>query len=73
MAEAKILIPSYRRTGSCARCGEAVYSPALEHKGGWPLMSACGCEHGPQLAHQEKNENSGRQGEAAAAEQAKAA
>ncbi|HEX8745903.1 MAG TPA: hypothetical protein VF717_01815 [Pyrinomonadaceae bacterium] len=49
MAEEKILLPVYKRTASCARCGADVYSPVLQSRGGWPLMSACACEQGPQV------------------------
>ena len=56
MAEEKILIPAYKRTASCARCGADVYSPALNEKGGWPLMSACSCEQGPQMASLKKKD-----------------
>jgi hypothetical protein len=57
MAEEKILIPAYKRTASCVRCGADVYAPALQEQGGWPLMSACACEHGPQFAGREKKKD----------------
>jgi hypothetical protein len=52
MAEEKILIPPYKRTGACERCGADVYSPDVKQSGsGWPLMSACICKHGPKTAN----------------------
>lgn len=56
MAEEKILIPAYKRTDACARCGADVYSPELESRGGWPLMSACTCIEGPQIKSRERAE-----------------
>lgn len=53
MAEEKILIPSYKRTDSCARCGADIYSPDLKQKSGWPLMSACVCQRGPKIMRAE--------------------
>jgi hypothetical protein len=50
MAEEKILVPSYKRAGSCKSCGADVYAPDLKQSGGWPLMSACACKHGPRIA-----------------------
>jgi hypothetical protein len=50
MAEAKILIPAYKRTDSCPGCGAAIYSPDLKDSGGWPLMSACVCAQRPKVA-----------------------
>jgi hypothetical protein len=73
MAEEKILIPAYKRTDSCVRCGADVYSPDLNSRGGWPLMSACNCDDGPQLAVREKAEATRRSGEAKPVKQAQAA
>ena len=50
MADEKILIPSYKRAGACERCGADIYAPDLKQSGGWPLMSACACKHGPKAA-----------------------
>lgn len=73
MAEQKVLLPAYKRTGACARCGAAVYAPEL--KGGWPLMSACDCAHGPDIASERMTGKLTRAASAAALEeeQAKAA
>ncbi|HEX8174828.1 MAG TPA: hypothetical protein VF543_06900 [Pyrinomonadaceae bacterium] len=73
MAEEKILIPVYKRIASCARCGADVYSPELQSRGGWPLMSACACEQGPQLKVSETAEDSRRVREAKPEERARAA
>ncbi|MBD0370093.1 MAG: hypothetical protein ICV60_04610 [Pyrinomonadaceae bacterium] len=73
MAEEKILIPAYKRTASCARCGADIYSPDLNQKGGWPLMSACACEHGPQMAGRKPTQDSRRSREAKPEERAQAA
>ena len=52
MAEEKILIPAYKRSGTCTGCGADLYSPDIKQSGGggWPSMSACACEQGPQVA-----------------------
>jgi hypothetical protein len=73
MTEEKVLIPAYKRSGSCARCGADVYSPDLKQNGGWPLMSACVCEHGPQMAHEAKTKDLRESREARPEEQAQAA
>lgn len=73
MAEEKILIPAYKRAGSCASCSADVYAPALKQSGGWPSMSACTCEKGPQMARQEKVKDSRQSREAKPEEQAQAA
>lgn len=73
MSEEKILIPAYKRSDSCARCGADVYSPDLKQHGGWPLMSACVCEHGPKIARRERAENLKRAAEVKLEEQAQAA
>jgi hypothetical protein len=73
MAEEKILIPAYKRSGSCARCRADIYSPDLKQHGGWPLMSACVCEHGPKIARGKKAENLLRETEVKLEEQAQAA
>jgi hypothetical protein len=57
MAEEKILIPTYKRIASCASCGADVYSPQLQSRGGWPLMSACACEQGPRVTVSETAED----------------
>jgi hypothetical protein len=73
MAEEKIIIPAYKRTGSCMGCGADVYSPALIESGGWPLMSACACEHGPQITGREKAEDLRQSTDAKLEKQAQAA
>lgn len=73
MAKEKILVPAYKRSGSCARCGADVYSPGFKESNGWPLMSACVCEHGPKVARREKTENPERETEVKLEEQAQAA
>jgi hypothetical protein len=73
MAEEKILIPAYKRTGCCESCGADVYSPDLKQSGGWPLMSACVCEHGPRTAREEKTKDLRQGREARLEEQAQAA
>ena len=73
MAEEKILIPAYKRAASCERCGAAVYSPDLQRRGGWPLMSACTCDDGPQISAREKLEALRRSREAQPEEHAQAA
>ena len=73
MAEEKILIPAYKRTGSCAECGADIYSPDLERSGGWPLMSACVCEHGPQMVRRDETKYLRQSREARLEEQAQAA
>lgn len=73
MAEEKILIPTYKRSGECARCGAAIYAPVLKQSGGWPLMSACLCERGPKIAYLERAENRKSKSEAKPEEQAQAA
>jgi hypothetical protein len=73
MAEEKVLIPAYKRTGSCARCGADVYSPDLKQSGGWPSMSACVCEHGPQMTCEEKTKDLKQNRDAKREEQAQAA
>ena len=74
MAEEKILIPAYKRIASCARCGADVYSPELQSRGGWPLMSACACDEGPQITVRETAAADLREGrEARAEERAQAA
>jgi hypothetical protein len=74
MTEEKILIPAYKRRGNCARCGADIYAPDLKVGGGWPLMSACACAQGPQVAAVKgRAEDSGQSGEAKPEEKARAA
>jgi hypothetical protein len=73
MAEEKILIPAYKRTGSCECCGADIYAPALEQSGGWPLMSACICKQGPQVAGRKRAKDLRQGREAKPEEQAQAA
>jgi hypothetical protein len=73
MAEEKILIPAYKRTGSCALCGADVYAPDLKEIGGWPRMSACACAQGPQTAAGKKAYDLRQGGEAKPEERARAA
>lgn len=46
----KVVLPAYIRVCNCSVCGAAVYSPELIDRGGWPLMSACDCANGPDIA-----------------------
>ena len=73
MAEENILIPAYKRSGSCARCGADVYAPNLKEGGGWPLMSACVCAKGPQLTIKKSAKDSGQDVAAKHEERAQAA
>lgn len=73
MGEEKILIPAYKRTGSCARCGADVYAPDLKEGKGWPLMSACACAEGPQLTIKKRAKDSGQGVSAKPEERAQAA
>jgi hypothetical protein len=73
MAEEKILIPVYKRIASCERCGSDVYAPELQSRGGWPLMSACACEQGPQITFGKTAEDLRRGREAKPEERAQAA
>lgn len=69
--EEKLLIPAYKRTDRCERCGADVYAPELK-EGGWPLMSACVCEQGPQIAGRERK-GTRQSGQPRAKEHARAA
>ncbi|HEY0321262.1 MAG TPA: hypothetical protein VGC66_09930 [Pyrinomonadaceae bacterium] len=73
MAEEKILIPAYKRAGSCTRCSADVYAPNLKESGGWPSMSACTCEHGPQMPREAKMKDLRQSREAKLEEHAQAA
>jgi hypothetical protein len=74
MAEEKILIPPYKRAGACERCGADIYAPDLKQSvGGWPLMSACVCPHGPKIAGRAQVAEQKRAAGAKLEEQAQAA
>lgn len=72
MAEEKILIPTYKRSGKCGRCGADIYAAEVKQKG-WPLMSACACEHGPKIASLKRAVEQNRRSEPETESQAQAA
>lgn len=73
MAEEKILIPTYKRSGECSVCGAPVYAPDVRQGSGWPLMSVCTCKRGPKIARANRAENQKLDSETRPESQAQAA